>query len=216
MREFNEGCFFTKTYSDGQKVESLLELKVFLNSESERKRLGVPQLSTLDRIQIVADMLGTLAKLHQQGLVVGDLSGSNLLLQRKASRMGAVRVLFLDVDSFWFGGVSHPSGPESTLHWRSPEELEISSLPPSKATDVYKAALLIRRLMHQDANTGSASYDIYNSRISNQALERIGGATLTKLISAALNSKITARPKAMELAYHFKAAADNLAKGVSK
>lgn len=216
MKEFSDGCYFTKTFSDGESVSALLELKIFLNSESERAKLNVPQLTRTDRFQILADLFNTLALLHESGVVVGDLSGSNLLLQRKASKSGSLRVLFLDVDSFWFGGGRHPGGPESTLHWRSPEEMEINALPPSKATDVYKAALLVRRLLHQEVNTGSDSYDIYNSRICNQVLIDAGGKSLAQLVSAALNPKILQRPKAMELAFNFKAAAEKMfAKGTS-
>jgi serine/threonine protein kinase len=210
MKEFSEGCYFTKTFTDGAKSSKLLELKEFLNSETERNRLNVPKLTTLDRVSIIADMFTTLTKLHEQDLIVGDLSGSNLLLQKKASRLGKVRVLFLDVDSFWHGQEHHTGIPESTLHWRSPEELKDPKRNPSKASDVYKASLMVRRLFHQETVTGGSSFDIYSSRIANEVLLKVGGVGLTELVALALSHKVNERPRAMQMAFHFKSAADHL------
>lgn len=210
MRKFSEGCYFTKKYSDGEEVNSLLQLKEFLNKESERNKFNVPKLKTIERIEIIADMFTTLAKLHEHGLIVGDISGSNLVLQRKASRTGNLRVLFLDVDSFWHIGAPHPHGPASTLHWRSPEELKNPELGPSKQSDVYKAALMVRRLLHQESNTGTSSFDVYSSRVATESLTLLGNNSLAERISRALNVRANVRPKAMELAFEFKTLSDQL------
>lgn len=216
MREFSEGCFFIKKYSDGEEVNSLLQLKEFLNKESERNKVNVPKLRPVERIEIIADMFTTLAKLHEHGLIVGDISGSNLVLQKKVSRTGNVRVLFLDVDSFWHTGAPHPHGPSSTLHWRGPEELKNPQLDPTKQSDVYKAALMARRLLHQESNTGTASFDIYSSRVAGDALAIMGGKSLADRLSNALNARASARPKAMELAFEFRTLADQLREQVSR
>jgi serine/threonine protein kinase len=210
MKEFGEGCYFDKTFSSGEVARTLFEVKVLLNSESERKELSIPSLTTIEKFALITDLLDTLAKLHEQSLVVGDLSGSNLVLQRKASRTNLLRVLFLDVDSFRVDGGRHPAGSESTLHWRSPEELSNSHAQPSTATDVYKAALLIRRLLHQVKNTGHSSYDIYKSRIANNILVSAGGKQLAELVALALDPVVTNRPKAMVLAFHFRKALERL------
>jgi serine/threonine protein kinase len=210
MPEFTDGCLYTKQFSSGDKKPALQELKVFLNSESERRILGVPSISTSQRVQIVADAFDTLAKLHEKGLVVGDFSGSNLVLQNKPTKKSTLRVVFLDVDSFSYKNGSHPLGHESTLHWRSPEELDSSLVKPNKSTDVYKAALLVRRLFHQEINTGISSYDIYRSKVSNAALIELGGPSLSNLVAKALDPKPEARPKSMELAFHFRELANSL------
>jgi serine/threonine protein kinase len=210
MKEFSDGCYFTKTFTDGERANKLLELKEFLNSEIERNKLSVPKMTTLDRVSVLADLFTTLTKLHEQDLVVGDLSGSNLLLQKKASRLGSVRVLYLDVDSFWHGQNHHSGASESTLHWRSPEELKSPHHIPSKPSDVYKAGLMVRRLLHQEINTGSSSFDIYSSRVANEALLKLGGVGLVELVNLSLSPKPKDRPTAMQLAFHFKAAADHL------
>ena len=216
MREFSEGCYFTKKYSDGEEVNSLLQLKEFLNKDSERNKVNVPKLKTIDRVEMIADMFTTLAKLHEHGLIVGDISGSNLVLQKKASRTGNLRVLFLDVDSFWHLGAPHPHGPSSTLHWRSPEEIKNPQLGPTKQSDVYKAALMARRLLHQEANTGTSSFDIYSSRVANETLTLLGSPSLTERISKALNVRANIRPKAMELAFEFKTLSEQLREQVLK
>lgn len=210
MPEFSEGCYFTKTFSSGESKPALQELKIFLNSEQERQVLGVPYLDLGMKIAALADIFETLAKLHESGLVVGDFSGSNLVLQNKATRKSNLRVLFLDVDSFSYKGGNHPLGLESTLHWRSPEEVEDGSLRANRPTDVYKASLLVRRLLHQEENTGGSSYDLYRSKISTNVMETISGANLSELIARALDPKPSARPRAMELAFHFRQAAEKL------
>lgn len=204
MPEFTDGCLYLKKFSSGEEKPSLQELKVFLNSENERRFLGVPRIDTSQRLQIVADVFNTLAMLHENGLVVGDFSGSNLVLQNKPTKKSTLRVVFLDVDSFSHKNGSHPLGHESTLHWRSPEELDNPLMKPTKNTDVYKAALLVRRLFHHEANTGSSSYDIYRSKIANTALIELGGQSLADLVAKALDPKPDSRPKAMELAFHFR------------
>jgi hypothetical protein len=208
MPEFSEGCYFTKVFSSGESKPALQELKVFLNSEQERKILGVPKIDLGMRIAALADIFDTLAKLHESDLVVGDFSGSNLVLQNKATKKGNLRTLFLDVDSFSYSGGNHPLGLESTIHWRSPEELDFGSLMASRPTDVYKAALLVRRFLHQEATTGSSSYDIYRSKIADNILESLGGTQLSGLVARALEPIPSARPRAMELAFHFRQAAE--------
>lgn len=204
MREFNDGCYFEKKFTYGGVELARQELKIFLNSHSERVQLGVPSINTRRKVQIAAEVFNTLALLHEKGLVVGDLSGSNLILQNKKSKTSALRVIYLDVDSFSYRSGRESMGHESTLHWRSPEELQTPGIPATKASDVYKAALLVRRLFHQERDSGSNSYDIYKSKISNQVLSELGGPALADLISRAINVTVEARPYATELAFHFR------------
>lgn len=202
MPEFTQGCYFKKTYSDGEVKDSLRELKVFLNKRSERDLFGVPNLEAAQRLAIVVDMLETLAKLHENGLVVGDLSGSNLVVQDKSARKSNQRVIFLDVDSFSYPGGAHPLGSESTIHWRSPEELTNPGAAPTRESDVYKAGLVIIRLLHQVQDTGVSSFDIYKSKVASRSLQVPGGQAFHDFVNLSLGVDSQKRPRSMALAFH--------------
>ena len=204
MPEFDEGCYFNKTLFSAEVTQALQEVKIQLNSQSERKALSVPEISTSTRFAILVDVLETITQLHECGLVVGDISGSNLIIQDKATRKHSQRVIILDVDSFSYQGGKHPFGAESTIHWRSPEELKKPDYAPTKSSDVYKIGLLIRRILHQNLNSGTGSFDIYKSKVANKVLKELGGVEMANLVARALSVDRNERPKAMHLAFQMR------------
>ena len=191
MREFSQDCTCTLSYqSQGQK-KAIQEVKLFLNSPDERLRLGTPVLSREDIFWLLGDFLKTLAMLHERGISVGDLSHSNLIVQHHKNSM---RILFLDVDSFSVNGQPHPLGLQTSGLYRAPEELDQTKLENPFAADVYKAGLIVARLLSQINSPATHSYDLDDFSTSRQALEEFGGKTLLALLEKALLPFPSERP----------------------
>jgi serine/threonine protein kinase len=189
MREFRAGCVYTFTGSF-ETSEQLQELKIFLNSRSEQKRLGTPELSRFEIQTLIGDLLNTLAKLHERGIVVGDVSHSNLVVQKESKK---IRMIFLDVDSFSSFLDGHPLGLQKSLLYEAPEEeLGQSSL----ATDVFKAALLIVRLMSQISVESDNSYATNSIEACELEIKNFGGETLVEMVKRALAVSPDSRPTA--------------------
>jgi serine/threonine protein kinase len=189
MREFKSGCVYTFTGSY-ETSEQLQELKIFFNSRSEQKRLGTPDLSKFEIQILIGDLLNTLAKLHERGIVVGDVSHSNLVIQKEAKK---IRMIFLDVDSFSSFLEGHPLGLQRSLLYEAPEEEMGQS---SLATDVYKAALLIVRLMSQISGNSENTYAINSIEFCEQEIRAFGGGTLVEMVRRALAVSPDNRPTA--------------------
>ena len=208
MPEFNEGCFFTKTHFNGENAPALQQVNVFLNSFSERQLLGTPTISMAARFSILHDFVYTLSLLHENDLIVGDISGANLLVQHKPGKRASHRAIFLDVDSFRAPQSEHPSGAESTIFWRSPEELEDVDITPSAKTDSYKAALLIVRLLAQGGVEDRASFDIVDSDVSRQLLVEFGGVELSQVVYRCMDPDPSRRPPSAQLGFYLEKARD--------
>ena len=189
MREFQSGCVYTFTGSY-ETSEQLQELKIFLNSRSEQKRLGTPKLSKFEIQTLIGDLLNTLAKLHERGIVVGDVSHSNLVIQKEPKK---IRMIFLDVDSFSSFLDGHPLGLQKSPLYEAPEEEHGQS---SLATDVYKAALLIVRLMSQISSDSENTYTLNSIEACEQEIRDFGGVTLVEMVKRALAASPDSRPTA--------------------
>lgn len=213
MKEFNEGCYFEKTFSFGQAQLVLNELKNHLVSLRERKVMSVPDLDELTRFRLVTDLFKTLSFIHEAGLIVGDLSSSNLVVQVKEGRRNENRLIFLDVDSFLPTSQISQEGNPSTLNWRSPEELD-GLARASRKTDVYKAALASIRLLHQAMVLHDDTSDLYFSEEANLVLEYYGGAILVNRFADALSNEPSQRPTTQEVSYLLSEALNNKPHGL--
>jgi serine/threonine protein kinase len=200
MKEFNEGCYFEKTFSFGEAQLVLNELKNHLISLKERNAMSVPDLDEVTRFRLVSDLFKTLSFIHEAGLIVGDLSSSNLVVQVKQGRRNENRLIFLDVDSFIPSTQTSDGANPSTLNWRSPEELEGANLA-SRKTDVYKAALASIRLLHQANVLHDDTSDLYFSEEANLVLEHFGGNILVRRFTDALSTDPSERPTSQEVSY---------------
>jgi serine/threonine protein kinase len=94
-------------------------------------------LNTDVRTWVAAQISGALAVLHQQGIVVGDLAPSNLLVGLRRD----VEVCFVDCDSMVFRG-RRALGAVETGDWNVPE----GEPSDTHAADDYKLGLVILRL----------------------------------------------------------------------
>ena len=200
MREFSTGCYFQHRHHDGEFSPSLRAAKVFFNSAQERKIMNVPELTLIDRLLYVHDFWDTLAKLHNRKIIVGDLSGANLILQQHENKRRPRRVIFLDVDSFSFPTQKFKMDFATTIQWRAPEE-SISSArwKPTFASDVFKGSLFTSRLLHHLKDTGASSYELRRSNVVHDYLESVRATGLSNLLKAGLSTDPALRPEAYRI-----------------
>ena len=203
MKPFQDGCTFDLKHFNGSKSVALKDFKIFLNSSAERARMGVPDLTTKEKLLLLEDFLGTLQKLHALEIIVGVISGNNLVMQSKRNGQNRLRAIFLDVDSFRASSKPNPLGSEVTPDWSVPEDKEKNRVQANKKTDVYKAALMVRRLLHQVEENTEHSYTLRKSVNTRDFLVSAGGKKLLKTIDACFSNPPITRPTALTLYEHF-------------
>ena len=124
---------------------SLAHCDFLLNSSRyQASQMGfVPSVDS--RLLLLSDVAGHLATLHRLGVVIGDLSPRNLLF---AFRPSGARSYLLDCDGVEVDGRTAFGRPE-TPAW-SIAALTGRQEPWSAASDVYKFALLVTRMLSGD------------------------------------------------------------------
>ena len=100
----------------------------------------VPQLSPMEALRLVNDFARTMEVLHRYNIVIGDISGRNLLW---TDRPG-FQVLVIDVDSFHFEGQTGVSSPKQSPDWDDPF-LGANNNFTTIQSDLYKLALATYR-----------------------------------------------------------------------
>lgn len=100
----------------------------------------IPQVSPLEALKVVGDLARTMEILHKYDMVIGDVSGRNLLWTDRP----ALRVLVIDVDSFHFEGKTGVASPKQSPDWDDPY-LGPNNNFTTKASDRYKLALAAYR-----------------------------------------------------------------------
>lgn len=117
-----------------------------LNSDQfTRHQLGRP-VSDLARVRLLWSVASHLDWLHGQGIVVGDLSPTNLLFSLPTG--GDPDTYFIDCDAMAVGGVTCLD-PVETPDWRVRENYP-NEHPATIQSDVYKLALLVLRTLVRD------------------------------------------------------------------
>jgi len=105
----------------------------------------VPRLSHEQIITLLADLAKTMALLHDQDFVIGDISGKNLIW-----RTEPFEVLLIDCDSF-----RPEMGRGVCVHKESPGWIDMSlgGSPTTKDSDVFKLGVAAYRALWQDPNS---------------------------------------------------------------
>ena len=191
MKKFDQGCTFSLTRSSGTTESKLMTLDYFLASRETRLKLSVPVLDPWRRWALLLDFWETLAKLHANGVVVGDISHKNLVVARKPGAKERVRdrLLILDVDSF--STRTHLINLKATTPlWETPEDT-VTSLEQAKSADVYKAGLVTFRLLEQFFANSESSF----SSTINDAVAVMLRRKFTKEHNNLLLSTISSDPK---------------------
>jgi serine/threonine protein kinase len=146
------------------------EVEKLFGSAADMARIGIPEVELTTRLAIVGQIAATYAMMHRAGVVVGDISGRNIVYDPAGNRP---QVLAVDADSARVEGTrSAFSNQPHTPHWEPPEALQAAralrhakrgavdagttgdlgrlsntTVVQSKATDVYKFGLLVVRIL---------------------------------------------------------------------
>lgn len=98
----------------------------------------VPDMPTDKALHLVLDLAKTMSFLHRHGIVVGDVSGRNLLWTDTPS----LRALIIDCDSFRIEGHKGVSPPKQSPDWEDPD---LVGAETTQHSDIYKLALAAYR-----------------------------------------------------------------------
>jgi DNA-binding helix-hairpin-helix protein with protein kinase domain len=98
----------------------------------------VPRLTTLEVARLVLDLATTMAALHRNGLVLGDVSSRNVLWTNNPE----LRAYVIDCDSFHPVGDTSPAATKQTPDWDDPS---LSVGATTEQSDVYKLGLAAYR-----------------------------------------------------------------------
>lgn len=146
----------------------------YLLSEERARRLGVTFPAATRRVEIVFALIEAIHFLHRRRIVVGDLSARNILWDAPSAR-----VLMVDCDSMFLGGVGSPLPPAFTVDWDD----SAGHADAAASSDVYKLGLFVLRVL-----TGS-----FQSRNPEAAAAHIDGTGLL-LLRASLSPYSSERP----------------------
>jgi hypothetical protein len=142
----------------------------------------VPDVSDEDVLMLLTSLAEILRALHAEGIVLGDLSGRNLLWSLRPSP----RILLLDNDGFRRSGEPGITYPKETPGWEDPH---LKGSVTTMASDVYKFGLVAHRAVF--------GYNSLSAELTAQA-EALGGwrrlvADLVKRSTAATEQRPTAQ-----------------------
>ena len=95
---------------------------------------SVPNVEPFDALRLVLDLAKTVALLHKYKIIVGDMSGRNLLWTDKPTW----RVLIIDCDSLRVDGSAGVASPKQSPDWDDPH---LNGAATSQSSDIYKLGL---------------------------------------------------------------------------
>lgn len=120
-------------------VESKWDLLMYRTNSGNNPNL-VSAASGLDEtavLRVISDLAKTFDTLHRNGIIIGDVSGRNILWQHDEP----FQVGLIDCDSMSLAKTGHPSTVAETPDWKAP-----AGVPPGTIdSDRYKLALAIYR-----------------------------------------------------------------------
>lgn len=107
---------------------------------SEVPRLDSPQIT-----ELLTDLATTMNLLHRHGIVIGDISGKNLIWS-----VSPHQVLLIDCDSFRFAGTRGVCDHKESPGWIDPT---LAGGPTSQESDIFKLGVAAYRALWQDGNS---------------------------------------------------------------
>jgi hypothetical protein len=104
----------------------------------------IPRLSFVQKIELLRDFAATMEIMHRYGIVVGDISGRNLLWTSNPES-----IFIIDCDSFRVDGQPGTTESKESPHFMDPHKPK--DQPTDKSTDIYKLAIAAYRAIWHDA-----------------------------------------------------------------
>jgi serine/threonine protein kinase len=104
----------------------------FLNNPNIISEVPIPSAENI--LELIRDLAKTLEILHRHDIIIGDLSGRNLLWTDTPTW----RVLLIDCDSFRLRGVSAVNSSKQSPDWEDPE---LQGGFTTQSSDIYKLGL---------------------------------------------------------------------------
>jgi hypothetical protein len=216
LRELPSTCF-VQTVLFTQTKRTLWEVSRQLQSPQDLAARGLPVLTDVELLTLVVRLARFAAFLHHAGVVIGDLSGRNVVLRRDAH--GSVHPMLVDTDGCRLVGQGAHFPQGNTPDWEAPESLAASAAlerlrsagggdTPEAArlaaqanvqnlsSDVYKVALLVLRLFHE----GTDHTLIRSSQSATRRLRSLLGSQRAAVVTDGLDEAATARPSMGALA----------------
>lgn len=216
IRELPTTCYVDTVVFTGTR-RSLWEISKQLQAPDDLARRGLPVLDPVQRLTLLARLAQFAAFLHRSGVIMGDLSGRNVVLRRDPA--GGIHPMLVDTDGYRLVGQGSHFPQGNTPDWEAPESLRASErLDRLKAaggsdsseavrlaaqanvqnqrSDVYKVALLALRLFHE----GRDHTLIRTSATAGAALQGLVGARRSAVVDAGLDGDPARRPTMAELA----------------
>ena len=197
-----ERFFQRVTSRSGEVHPEPREAQKLFGDAATMRRIGVAPVPQEVRVELITHIAYAYALMHFAEVVVGDISGRNLVYDPEPGRTA---VMVFDSDSARLIGSVSPFGSQPhTPRWEPPEVLAARRarvpggapvlVAQSKATDVYKFALLAVRIL--DYGIGRAV-----NRAPDRAapvLRRARGAPAADLLLASLSERPADRPTMRE------------------
>jgi len=94
----------------------------------------VPNIEPFDALRLVIDLAKTIALLHKYRVILGDMSGRNLLWTDSPTW----RVLIIDCDSLRIDGSAGVASPKQSPDWDDPH---LNGAATTQSSDIYKLGL---------------------------------------------------------------------------
>ncbi|BCJ42888.1 hypothetical protein GCM10010168_03720 [Actinoplanes ianthinogenes] len=184
------------------------EIETLFGDDETALRKGLPPVGVTDRLRLVRAVAAAYGMMHKQGVVVGDISGRNIIYDPDPARPS---VLVVDVDSARVKGSRAVFGMQPhTPNWQPPEALaasaELTGLTDpdedtrdrlrdrwaiqSTRTDVYKFALMTVRIL-ANGRGGAVSREPSGAR---RVLRDRLGEPAAALLDASLSPEPRDRP----------------------
>lgn len=215
MRRLPYQYFYNMPCVGGGTKRVTREAQMYFCSPASSRRSGLTRLDLEQRCLALARFGGQLRFLHSKGIVVGDIQGSNVVINPAGNSAAGktVYTFMLDSDSYRTT-TSRPAIPQpSAPQWQPPEITQLykqaKTMPPghqrdvlhaqasmqNEKSDVYKFGLfVIRFLAMKDRITGDTNPDIAKDNMT-----RLFGPQRTATLAAALRSDPRTRPTMTEV-----------------
>ncbi|GED95975.1 hypothetical protein nbrc107697_00140 [Gordonia crocea] len=185
-------------------------LKMLCDAPTQIRKRGLAVPSRSDLVGLTIRLIYALHLIHDNDLVVGDLSGNNVVLTNPALFSGGFRVKFLDVDSFRLADSAPPIPQGDAGQWRTPETMAVEEEAAkiggfraemllaqgqvrTRSTDIFKLGLAIIRLFDETEDAAlTYSIDDAAPRIR-QAFPADAATLLLRMVTAAPDGRPTTR-----------------------